>query len=266
MDLALKNTSVLISGGASGIGEAIVRAFAAENAQVAFIDKDNQRGTDLAKDVANKGQTALFLHADLTVESDCEAAILEAIHANGPIQTLINNAGLNDGAGLTGTPDQFRTSLERNLIHYFTLAKACRQSLIDTRGAIINISSKAGTTGQGGNSGYAASKGAINSLTREWALELAPHGVRVNSIIPAEVQTPQYDSWLKSVDDPEATLKNITDLIPLQNRLTTPEEIADTALFLASKKSSHTTGQHIHIDGGYTHLDKANIARNDPST
>lgn len=265
MDLALRNKSVLVSGGASGIGEGVVRAFCAEGAKVAFLDKDSDRSARLVNELTEAGHSVLAIQCDLTDISACKLAVDQAVQEHGAIDILVNNAGLNDGVGLASTPDQFRESLERNLVHYFTLAQACRDSLMETRGSIVNISSKAGTTGQGGNSGYAASKGGINSLTREWALELAPHGIRVNCIIPAEVRTPQYESWLKGVDNPEETLASITKLIPLGQRMTESEEVANMAVFLASKKSSHTTGQLIYVDGGYTHLDKAGIELNDKS-
>lgn len=261
MDLGLTDKSVLVSGGASGIGEGIVRAFAGEGAKVAFIDVDVERSNALVDELTEAGGTVVFLEADLTDEDACNAAVWHGIKLHGAIYCLVNCAGLNDGVGLTGNLSDFRRSLERNLVHYFTLASACRESLIKTQGAIVNISSKTGTTGQGGNSGYAASKGGINSFTRDWALELAPLGVRVNSVIPAEVVTPQYDDWLDSLEDAEETLRKITSLIPLGNRRTECSEVADMVLFLASERSSHTTGQHIFVDGGYTHLDKANIDR-----
>lgn len=260
MDLALKNKLIIVSGGASGIGEAIVRAFAAEGAKVTFLDRDSTRSAILVNELADAGQLAHAINCDLTDSKTCQSAVQEAIDKHGPMDVLVNNAGLNDGIGLSSSVEDFRNSLERNLIHYFALAHACQDSLITTQGTIINISSKAGTTGQGGNSGYAASKGGINSLTREWALELAPHGIRVNCIIPAEVRTPQYETWLEGIDNPKETLAQITKLIPLGQRMTESHEIANTALFLASQMSSHTTGQLIYVDGGYTHLDKANIA------
>ncbi|WP_017921542.1 SDR family oxidoreductase, partial [Burkholderia gladioli] len=112
-------------------------------------------------------------------------------------------------------------------------------------------------TGQGGTSGYCAAKGAVLSLTREWAASLAGDGVRVNAVIPAEVMTPLYESWLAGFDDPEAKLAAITQRIPFGKRMTTPEEIASTAVFLLSERASHTTGQWLFVDGGYTHLDRA---------
>jgi L-fucose dehydrogenase len=122
---------------------------------------------------------------------------------------------------------------------------------------IVNIGSKTAETGQGNTSAYAAANGGRNALTREWAVELLPYGIRVNAIIVAECFTPLYENWIKTFPNPEEKLKSITEKIPLEKRMTTSEEIANTAAFLLSEKSSHTTGQLIHVDGGYVHLDRA---------
>jgi len=129
--------------------------------------------------------------------------------------------------------------------------------LKNTKGCIINIGSKVSVAGQGNTSGYAASKGGINALTREWAAELLPYNIRVNAVVPAEVDTPQYKTWIQSQPDAEEKLKKIISRIPLGKRFTTPEEIASTVVFLLSEQSSHTTGQIFFIDGGYTHLDRS---------
>jgi len=112
-------------------------------------------------------------------------------------------------------------------------------------------------TGQGGTSGYAAAKGAILALTREWAAELLPYGVRVNAVVPAEVMTPLYRQWLDTFPHPEEKLAAIRSKIPLGNRMTEPEEIAAMTVFLLSDKAAHITGQHLFVDGGYVHLDRA---------
>jgi L-fucose dehydrogenase len=142
-------------------------------------------------------------------------------------------------------------------VHYYLLAHHALPELKKSKGAIVNISSKTAETGQGGTSAYAAANGARNALTREWAVELLKYGIRVNAIVVAECWTPLYESWLKSLPDPEAKLKEIVSKIPLGNRMTTAEEIANMAAFLLSERSSHTTGQLIHVDGGYVHLDRA---------
>jgi L-fucose dehydrogenase len=130
--------------------------------------------------------------------------------------------------------------------------------LKQARGAIINISSKVALTGQGGTSAYAAAKGAQLALTREWAAELLPFGIRVNSILPAEVLTPLYKRWLETRENPQAALEAIINHIPLGHRMTEGDEIAAMAVFLlSSRQSGHTTAQHLVVDGGYTHLDRS---------
>jgi len=130
-------------------------------------------------------------------------------------------------------------------------------ALKDARGCIVNIASKTAVTGQGGTSGYASAKGAILALTREWAVELLPYGIRVNAVVPAEVMTPLYEQWLGTFANPEEKRKEIVAKIPLGKRMTKPEEIAAAVLFLISGQASHITGQQIFVDGGYVHLDRA---------
>jgi L-fucose dehydrogenase len=139
------------------------------------------------------------------------------------------------------------------------MAHYCLPELKKSKGNILNISSKTAETGQGGTSGYAASNGGRNALTREWAVELLPYHIRVNAIVVAESMTPQYENWIKTIPNPEETLNKITSRIPLENRMTTVEEIANMAVFLLSDRSSHTTGQLVHVDGGYVHLDRSLI-------
>jgi len=148
-------------------------------------------------------------------------------------------------------------SLHKNLVHYYLMAHFSLPYLKETKGSIVNISSKTAETGQGNTSAYAASNGGRNALTREWAVELVKYGIRVNAVVVAECYTPLYESWIKTFDEPEKKLKEINAKIPLENRMTTAEEIANAVAFLLSERSSHTTGQLIHVDGGYVHLDRA---------
>jgi NAD(P)-dependent dehydrogenase (short-subunit alcohol dehydrogenase family) len=174
------------------------------------------------------------------------------------LDALINNAGVNDGIGLEhGSPEQYVGSLQKNLLHYYNVAHYALSHLKRSRGSIVNIASKTAITGQGGTSGYASSKGAILALTREWAVELLPYGIRVNAVIPAEVMTPLYRQWLNTFPDPEQKLATIVSKIPLGKRMTGAAEIAAMVVFLISAQAAHITGQHLFVDGGYVHLDRA---------
>lgn len=257
MDLGLKDRLIVVSGGGAGIGAAISRVCLAEGARVVVVARRSANVEPFLAEVV--GASCEFVEAHLEDTARCAAAIGEIEAKHGDIYGLVNNAGVNDGVGLeSGTVEGFVESLKKNLVHNYALARAALTGLKRTQGAIVNISSKVALTGQGGTSGYAASKGAQLALTREWAAELAAHNVRVNAVLPAEVMTPLYRRWLDSRGDPEAELARITARIPLGHRMTLDAEIAAAVAFLLSPThSAHTTGQHVVVDGGYTHLDRA---------
>ena len=258
MDLQLTGKVVLITGGAKGIGAAITRAVAREGAIPVVVDRDasacDRIISELKLDRAHDHHVIL----DLQSAPHCEQAVAHAASKFGHIDALINNAGVNDGIGLErGAPEKFLASLQRNLLHYYNMAHYALPHLKQARGSIVNIASKTAVTGQGNTSGYVAAKGAILGLTREWAAELLPYGIRVNAVVPAEVMTPLYEQWLSTFPDPDAKRKSIAAKVPLGHRMTTPDEIAAMVTFLISAQASHITGQHIYVDGGYVHLDRA---------
>lgn len=258
MNLELRDRYVLVTGGGSGIGAAISLTLAQEGAIPIIFGRD-----PLAPDFEARLQKLQpkfkFYRLELTEEATVRAAVQHAIEqtAGGGLYGLVNNAGVNDHVGLQAGPDSFAASVHRNLSHVFLLAHLCESHLKASRGAIVNISSKTALTGQGNTSGYVSAKGAILSLTREWAAMFRHDGVRVNAVLPAEVLTPMYESELAKRPDPVASKAAIERLIPLGARMTTPQEIASMVVFLLSPVSSHTTGQWIVVDGGYTHLDRA---------
>lgn len=256
MDLELQGKVALVTGGSKGIGRAIVARLLAEGAKVANVNRDGPEGRDLATNYGASADDYLFLPGDLTDPSTPSSAVEATLHAWKRLDILINNAGVNDGVDLSAGVEAFEASLQKNLVQVYAMAHFARAALIERQGVIINIGSKVSVTGQGGTSGYAAAKGGLNSLTREWAAELAPHEVRVNAVLPAESWTPLYEKCLADEPDPAAAKDQIARLIPLGRRFTTPEELADMVVFLASPRSSHTTGQIIFVDGGYTHLDR----------
>ena len=258
MDLLLKNKVIIVSGGAKGIGEEIVRLLAKEGAIPAIIGRNEEDNLKTVKEIEDAGGQTFQVVAELTKPGECEKAIKEVIKKFKCIDGLVNNAGVNDGVGLeTGDYEKFMASLHKNLIHYYLLAHYALPELKKSKGPIVNITSKTAETGQGNTSAYAAANGGRNALTREWAVELLKYGIRVNAVVVAESFTPLYEKWIKTLPNPAAKLKEIESKIPLGNRMTTTEEIANMVAFLLSERSSHTTGQIIHVDGGYVHLDRA---------
>src|SRR5579872_1482955 len=258
MNLELQDKVIIVSGGAKGIGEGIVNVLAAEGAIPFIVGRNENDNLAALKAVESAGGKGYQTVAELTKPEACSAAVKTVLDRCGRIDGLVNNAGVNDGVGLeSGDYEAFMASLHKNLVHYYLLAHFALPALIKSKGAIVNIGSKTAETGQGNTSAYAASNGGRNALTREWAVELLKYGIRVNAIIVAECWTPLYEKWIKTLPNPQEKLAAITRNIPLENRMTTAEEIANMAAFLLSSRSSHTTGQLIHIDGGYVHLDRA---------
>lgn len=255
MNLHLDDKIIIVTGGAKGIGEGIVKALAAENAVPVIIGRSEADNAKALESINNKGFQVV---AELTDPSACEDAVKKVIEKYGRIDGLVNNAGVNDGVGLeNGNYEDFIASVHKNVVHYFLMAHHALPYLKKSKGPIVNIGSKTAETGQGSTSGYAASNGGRNALTREWAVELLQYDIRVNAVIVAECYTPLYDKWIKTFDNSEEKLKSITEKIPLGKRMTSAQEIADMVVFLLSDRSSHTTGQLIHVDGGYVHLDRA---------
>jgi L-fucose dehydrogenase len=258
MDLQLKDKIIIVTGGAKGIGEGIVKLLAIEGALPVIVGRNEKDNLAVVQELEKKGDKAWQVMAELTVPAENTKAVHAVIEKFGRIDGLVNNAGVNDGVGLeSGDYEKFMQSLHKNLVHYYLMAKLALPELKKSKGAIVNISSKTAETGQGNTSAYAASNGGRNALTREWAVELLKYGIRVNAVIVAECFTPLYEKWIRTLPNPAEKLKEIESKIPLENRMTTAEEIANTVAFLLSARSSHTTGQLIHVDGGYVHLDRA---------
>lgn len=258
MDLQLKDKVIIVSGGARGIGEGITKVLAAEDAIPVIVGRNEDDNKKLVSLVERHGGKAFQVVAELSRPDECAKAVKAAIEKFGRIDGLVNNAGVNDGVGLEhGTYEKFMESLHKNVVHYYLLAHHALPELIKSKGAIVNITSKTASTGQGNTSAYAAANGGRNALTREWAVELLKYGIRVNAVVVAECWTPAYETWIATLKNADEKLEEITSKIPLENRMTTAAEIANAVAFLLSNRSSHTTGQLIHVDGGYVHLDRA---------
>lgn len=258
MDLQLKDKVIIVTGGAKGIGEGIAKVLAAEGAVVVIVGRNETDNLKTVEAIETAGGRVSQVVAELSLPGDCENAVKSVVEKYGRIDGLVNNAGVNDGVGLEkGNYEKFMESLHKNLVHYYLVAHFALPYLKESKGSIVNITSKTAETGQGNTSAYAAANGGRNALTREWAVELLKYGIRVNAIVVAECFTPLYETWIKTFDEPQKKLDEITSTIPLGNRMTTAEEIANAVAFLLSERSSHTTGQLIHVDGGYVHLDRA---------
>ena len=163
MDLQLQDKSVIVTGGAKGIGAAAVESFAAEGAKVAIAGRSPSEGESLAKEVGG-----IFIEAELAEEAACRRVVDETLNAFGRIDVLVNNAGFNDGRDLETSPAEFMASVHLNLSHVYTLVHLCRGELAKNKGAIVNVSSKVAVTGQGSTSGYAAAKGAMTGRGVNW--------------------------------------------------------------------------------------------------
>lgn len=258
MDLGLKNKVIIVTGGGKGIGEGIVKVLAAEGAIPVIVGRNEQDNLNVVSQVAETGGRAAQVVAELTDPTQCESAVRQLVGSFKRIDGLVNNAGVNDGVGLeSGNYEKFLSSLHKNLVHYYLMAHHALPYLKESKGSIVNIGSRTAETGQGGTSAYAASNGGRNALTREWAVELLPYGIRVNALIVGDCWTPLYDYWINTFSNPEEKLKGILSRIPFENRMTTAEELGNMVAFLLSTRSSHTTGQLIHVDGGYVHLDRS---------
>lgn len=261
MDLHLEEKVIFVTGGFKGIGKGIVMRLAKEKAIPIVLNRKDGVEQEFEKELSKITNTYEIYFIDLNNTDEIKPIVDEVYKKYGHIDGVVNNAGRNDNLDLETTSwKDFETSIHSNLTHYYELVHQTCEYLKESKGSIVNIASKVAMTGQGKTSAYAAAKGAILGLTREWAAALVKDKVRVNAIVVAEAWTPLYENWIKTFGDEKAQkerLALITDRIPLEHRMTSTEEIANTCAFLMSDRSSHTTAQWIHVDGGYVNLDRA---------
>src|SRR5438445_7087761 len=244
--MRLQDQVALVTGGSRGIGKAIVQAFAAEGAKVAFVYRGSQQAAEaLSAEVKQAGGNVLALQADVTRGAEAQAAVERVDKEWGRFDILVNNAGvIHDDLFVRLEPEGWDKVLQTNLGGTYNFCRAVAYTLMkQRRGRIINISSVAAEHANPGQTNYAASKGAINAFTRALAVELASRNVTVNAIAPGFIETDMSEAVRNKAGD------LIKKFIPMR-RIGQPDDIARVAVFLASQESGYITGQVITVDGG----------------
>jgi NAD(P)-dependent dehydrogenase (short-subunit alcohol dehydrogenase family) len=241
----------VVTGGANGIGRASAKALAAEGARVVIGDVAEERGENAAHEIRESDGEATFVRADVTKMSDVEALVREAIDGWRRLDVMFNNVGVAiPGAAAEMNEDDFRRVLDVNLIGVWRGMHAAIPEMLRTGGgSIINTSSVQGHVAFLGWSGYAASKGGVDALTRQAAVEYAPKGIRINSIVPGTILTEMNEKILSEAEDPDAHMAMWTSMHPI-GRVGQPDEVAAAVVFLASDESSFITGESLRVDGG----------------
>jgi len=240
-----------VTGGARGIGRAIVEKFASEGAAVTFADLDEAPGREPARELAAAGIAATFCQADITVEADVQRAIEGVVARHGTLDVLVNNAGVNAYFDATEmTEAEWDRVFGVDLKGAWLCAKyALRPMKTAGRGSIVNIASIHAALTIAGMFPYAAAKAGLLGLTRSLALEYGPMGIRVNAVMPGYTRTRLVEEWLRTQPDPEAMERRVLDILPIR-RMATPAEIANVVAFVASDEASAITGASLAADGG----------------
>ncbi|HYF12268.1 MAG TPA: SDR family NAD(P)-dependent oxidoreductase [Actinomycetota bacterium] len=247
----LEGKIAVVTGAAHGIGRASAKAFAAEGARVALGDVDEADGTAAAREIADAGGDAAFVRTDVTRMGDLAALVGAAVERWGRLDVMFNNVGVAIG-GSAGemSEEDWQRVLDVNLSGVWRGMRVAIPAMLRTGGgSIVNTSSVQGHVGFLGWAGYAASKGGIDALTRQAAVEYAPRGIRINAIVPGTILTSMNEGILREVDDPDALMAEWESMHPL-GRIGTPEEVAAAVVFLAADESSFITGESLRIDGG----------------
>ena len=243
ISFGLAGRMCIVTGGAQGIGEACVRRFAREGAQVVIADIDDARGAALAAELGG-----VYLHCDVGNKAQVDALVAQAMAAHGRIDVLVNNAGIFKAADfLDMTEADFDAVLRVNLKGAFLMGQAVAREMARAgKGSIVNMSSVNGVLAIPTIAGYNVSKGGINQLTRVMALSLAEKGIRVNAVAPGTIATELAAQAVLTSEEARARIMSRTPM----RRLGEPSEIADTVAYLASDAASYITGEIVVVDGG----------------
>jgi len=250
--MRFENRTVIITGGSKGIGAGCVRVFHKEGGNIAILDIDEDAGHQLAKELNHSNSRRIqVIRCDVNQPDEIENAIHQTARHFGQIDCLINNAGAHPPA--TSIDETHLEDLEKllkvNFVSTFAASKFAVPYLRQTKGTIINMSSMTAVLGQNQSSAYAATKGAQLSFTKALAVELGPQGIRVNAVLPSNVDTPLMRDWAATLANPESALQQVAAL-QVFGRMADPEEIGRVCLFLATEDSSFITGQGIEVEGG----------------
>lgn len=251
--LRLKGKTAMITGAGSGIGRAAALLFAEEGANVVVVDYDPEGGRETERMIAEAGGRALFVETDVSVADDVEDMVGQACDAYGQIHILFNNAGVTIPASVVdATEEIWDKTMDIDLKGIFLPSKFVIPHMIEAGGgSIINTASMCGLVASPNQAPYSAAKGGVVALTRQMAIDYAPHNIRVNAIAPGEARTPMMMGFINQAEDPQAQLKRLVARIPL-GRVAEPIEVARVALFLASDDATYVTGVTLPVDGGLT--------------
>ena len=244
--MRVQDKVVIITGAANGIGAATARIFAREGAKIVAADINRQDGERLVQELREGGAEAIFVEVNVAEEASAQRLMERTLEAFGRIDVLINNAGIHrDGWLVKMSEEAWDLVIDVNLKGVFNCGKHAAKVMMDQgRGVIINTTSVVGLYGNMGQSNYAASKFGVIGLTKTWAKELAPRGIRVNAVAPGYTMTAMMDTV------PEKILTAIKEKTPLK-RLGEPEDVAYAYLYLASDEASYVNGAVLSVDGGF---------------
>ena len=249
--MTLAGKTVIVTGARSGIGFAAAQRFAADGATV--IMADVRDASEEAAQLAEAGGDVRFVRADVSREAEVQALIDGVVSRDGGVDVLVNNAGIVLARTVPDTTlDEWDRLLDVNLKGVFLCSRAAIPVMRRRHcGVIVNVASEQGLVGAATNAVYTATKGGIIQLTKSMAIDHGQEGIRINCVAPGPVKTPMFDTFVASVEDPEAEVRGFLDATILK-RLGRPEEIASVIAFLASDESSYMTGSVVVVDGGLT--------------
>ena len=251
--MRLKGKIAAITGAATGVGEATALLFAEEGAHVVVADFDDVGGERAVSEIRKKGAEALFVHADISKESDARGIAEEAVRVFGGIDVLVNNAAVFVLKGFDATVAEWQRSLGINVIGTALVTKYVAEVMKKNgRGAIVNLSSISAWIAQSNMFAYGSTKAAILQMTRNMAMDLAPYGIRVNAVCPGTIMTAAVRRYMQERGMTLDQLNAEEGAKTLLKRVGQQREVANAILFLASDDASYITGTHLMVDGGYT--------------